>query len=789
MEQDSIGMEDESGDGAGVDDKTYGNLSEDEIETIARREIAVAIEHYETNVQPDALTAFEYINGTMKDLVAPKGRSTFVSKDVSDAISFIMPGVMRVFAGAGDVVRCDPRTDQDEQSAAQRTAKLNYEWKTRLNGYEVVWSSVWDALAFRTGIIKTWWERDEEYEAGCASGLTQEQLAIVGQDEMVTINEIEENLIEGMPFYNIEFKRLKSRGRLRVEAVPREEFLISPEARSIETARFVGHRRMVTRGDLIEMGFDKDEVDEIPGMSTGQLDQLALERLGPNNTFSPEVTTRENELVEYIEAYIKIDLDGDGIAERVKVCMGGANGAYDLLADPEEVEDDPPFSRVRAIPRPHSFDGDSIADALMDIQKAKTALARAAFDNIYATVNPQKEVVSSNIIDPDEVFSQAIGQVVRVKAAGSVTPLVVPFVGDSALAMMGLMDQVTQSRTGVSKEAPALDGDALKPETAMAAMIRQDAGYAKIELIARNIAFGLRDVFVKMLKIITAHQDWQEMIRLRGQAVLVDPRSWTAECDVVVEVGLGTGSRERDLAMLMAVGQEQDKIVAALGADNPIVPPSKYVKARQKMVEVAGGNSPEQYFATVPDEVISKQLADQQQAAQAAQDAPLQNVLAVEKMKAETTLQTNAAKAEIEQQKANQSAELERIRIESAERMKQMELDHQRQIEQMKLANQVFIEEMRAKTKLIEAEAGHDAARQSAVDAEFGKLMPSDQNGLSDHPMLAFMRDVSATHAMSMQKLEATIAAMNGAMAQMSAPKQVKLPSGQVVTLETITRQ
>lgn len=794
MDENSGAMDEEDGGGSGL--KGLGKLTSEEIESIASQEIASAISHYEMNIQPDAITAFEYINGKMRDLVAPAGRSTFVSKDVKDAIGFIMPGIMRIFSGTGDVVRCEPRNDAAEPIAAQQTAKLNYEWKTRLEGYEIIWSAVWDALAFRNGIIKVWWDEEEEYEVGEASGLNEEQVTILAQDQMLVINKIEPQLDEqtGQTLYEVEFKRLKSKGRLRVVAVPREEFLISAEARTIPGARFVGHRRLITRGELVEMGYDPEEVSEIPTENSINTDLLAQERIGSRFIFNLDQSTPENELVEFIEGYIRMDIDGDGIAERVRVRMAGAGGSFDLLENPEEVEDDPPFCDIRAMIRPHSFEGDSIPDEIMDIQKAKSALARAAFDNVYASVNPQKEVVANNIIDPDELFSQAIGQIVRVKQAGSVTPLVVPFVADSALGMMALLDQVMQGRTGVSKESAALDGDALKPETAMGAMIRQDVGYAKVELIARNIAFGLRKVFVKMLKIVTAHQDWAETIRLRGEAVTVDPRSWNAECDVIVEVGLGTGSRERDLAMLQVVGMEQDKIVGVLGADNPVVPVSKYVKTRQKMVEVSGGVSPEQYFATVPDDQMKQFMDQQAQAAQEAQNAPIKQVMDVENLKAQTTLQTNAAKAEIDQQKTNQQGEIERMKIESAERMKAMEFDHQAKMKAMELeaqsATQIFIAEMNSKTKLIEAEAGHNAARQSASDTEFGKLMPDGQSGgLDDHPMLSFMRDIAGTHAAAMHKLDSTIASMHGAMASMTTPKQIKLPSGQIVTLETMTRQ
>ena len=689
----------------------------DAIEAIASREVQNAIAFYEATLQPQALAALEYINGKMADLPAPEGRSAYVSRDVKDAIGFIMPGLMRIFAGNGDVVRCEARTEAAQEIATQQTAKLNYEWKSRVDGYEVIWSACHDALAFRNGVIKVWWEKDEDSEAGEASGLTEGQVAVLQADPMMQIVSADQTDIlpptpetggQPVPLYTVRFRRLKSRGRLRVVAVPREEFLISSEARTIERARFVGHRRIISRSELIEMGYGPDDVADLPVATTIDVDILAVERLG-GDTVRPmdDALTAENEAVEYVEGYLRLDMNGDGVAERIKVCVAGGNGSFRLLCEPEEVEDDPPFVDIRAIIKPHAWEGVSIADETMEIQRTKSALMRAAFDNVYHTVNPQREVLENAIIDPDEMLSQAIGQIVRVKQPNAVRDMVVPFVGDAALTMVGVLDQVMQGRTGAGKEAAALDGEALKPETAMAAMIRQDVSYAKLELIARNVAYGLRKVFVKMLKIVTAHQDWPETLRLRGQAVMVDPRAWTAECDVVIEIGLGTGSRERDIAMLQAVGAEQDKIIASLGAGNPVVPVSKYVKTRQKMVEVAGGVSPEQYFADVDEEALQQYLASKAQAEQDAQNAPLNNMIAVEQLKADTTLRKDAANAELKQQEINSRERLEAAKVESHERLETMRM-------KLDAHTKVLVAEIGAKKDLVIKDAEFQRAQEAA---------------------------------------------------------------------------
>mgnify|MGYP001599507406 FL=1 len=111
----------------------------------------------------------------------------------------------------------------------------------------------------------------------------------------------------------------------------------------------------------------------------------------------------------------------------------------------------------------------------------------------------------------------------------------------------------------------------------------------------------MKRLFRGILRLIVKNQDRPRTLMLRGKWVDFDPRAWNAEMGVTINVGLGTGTKERDVAMLRAIGAEQDKIVAQLGPDNPIVTPSMYVKTRLDMVSAAGVQNPEQYFKSIED--------------------------------------------------------------------------------------------------------------------------------------------------------------------------------------------
>jgi hypothetical protein len=258
------------------------------------------------------------------------------------------------------------------------------------------------------------------------------------------------------------------------------------------------------------------------------------------------------------EGYIRIDEDGDGIAEMRKVVVAGA--AYEILSD--EAWDTPrPFADLTPIPMPHRYHGLCPADLVKDIQLIKSTIWRQYLDNMYLSNNQREEVVEANIIDPSEVLSSAPGRKIRVKAAGSVIPIMVPQIGDAALAGLEYIDQQRENRTGVSPRTQGLGADALH-ETAAGERIMLSQAMGKIELIARIFAeTGVKDAFRLILKLICEYQDKARTIRLRDQWVDMDPSQWNSDMDMTATVGLGMGDRDQQMAHAITLGQFQAQAI------------------------------------------------------------------------------------------------------------------------------------------------------------------------------------------------------------------------------------
>jgi hypothetical protein len=307
------------------------------------------------------------------------------------------------------------------------------------------------------------------------------------------------------------------------------------------------------------------------------------------------------------------------VAETIIAHYAGAAG-NGILLDWEEYEDENPFDQIPCEPVPHRFASRSLAGDVMDIQRVKTVLLRQMLDNTYQVNNPQKVVEEDSIVNMDEVINPTVGGVVlRKPASAEIQYNVVPSIMPNALQALESMDRITEMRTGVSRATMALDPEALQNQTATASNNQKDSAYSQIELIARNQAeLGWKKVFSKILRLIVKHQDRPRTIRLRDEWVDMDPRSWNASMDAIINVGLGTGSRDRDLQMLAQINMQQKEMMVMAQQSGQtdmafdMIP--MVIKTAVKMAEAAGIRNAADYFPDVSEEQIAqmKQAAAEQ---------------------------------------------------------------------------------------------------------------------------------------------------------------------------------
>lgn len=601
-------------------------ITEEELKALLAAEIAASIAYDATDLSERRTKALEYYRGEMSDTPAMVNRSSVVSRDVADTIGWMLPGIIRVYSASDRMAEYEPVQPGDEQFAKQATDYINHVfWKDNA-GYRILWDATHDSLLMGNGLVKHYWDDTEECEYDEFSGLTAEQIALLVEDGCEIVGqkagEPQTTLVpspDGMGMmpaeietFDVKTKRVLMNGRLRLECIEPESFLLDKEARFIEEARFCGHRDEKSRSELIEMGFDRDVIEALPSDRGGAFSE---EKLSRNEEYDGigHVGHKSTELIEIFECYIKADADGDGVAETIRAYYAGKAGAGELL-DWEVWEDDVPFSDIPCEPVPHRWDARSVADETMDVQRIKTVLNRQLLDNQYGSNLPMMEAEQGSIVNPEMLIAPKFGGIIWRKAGKpgpAVTPIAIPYVADKVLTALQHFDNVIEKRTGVSRATMALDPETLQNQTATASQNQRDAAYSQIELIARNQAeLGWRRVFRQMLKLIVKHQDRPRMIRLRDNWVEMDPRAWNAAMDVTINVGLGTGSRDRDAMMLGNIMGVQKEITAGFvqaGATvHAIDMIPKIVLSATKLAESTGLKNPEQYFPTLNQQDIEK---------------------------------------------------------------------------------------------------------------------------------------------------------------------------------------
>ncbi|PDT43003.1 MULTISPECIES: portal protein [Sinorhizobium] len=647
-------------------------------------ELVKDCENYRDELAIDRIKAMEYYDGTMKDVPADANRSKVVSRDVRAAIKKVLPSLIRTILGNDKVVEYAPVNEGDEAAAEQATDYINYVVFPESNGYDAVQDAAHDALKLRNGVIRWWYERETTVQVSTHTGLDEAALIQLVGDDAVEVLEQSKTVevletLQGpveQPLYNVKIRRRSEQGTPRLAGVPLEEFLIHPDAISIEDSPITGIATRMRRTDLIAMGHDRDLIESLPA-STGDGgcdDEEFTRRRGAFE--AKDAVPKALEEVDYYELYVKVDADDDGIAELRRIVLAGGTGEDNLISNDEW--DEVPFADLIVERRPHQREGGSVTDDLAEIQRVKSVLMRQTLDNLYWQNNQQPIVQEGAIANPESVLNPKFGQPIRVSqgidARAALGYTMVPFVAKESFAMLSYLDQEATDRTGISDASSELAPDALTNMTARALI--EQAGIGQTELMVRTFAHGLRRVFKGLLRLVIKHQDRPRMVRLRGQWVSFDPRHWNAGMDATVNAGLGAGTRERDMMMVQMVQQLQEKLLMTLGPDNPYVSPDNLYNGIAKSVEAAGLKSPDLYFSKPSPEEIQRRMQ-----ASANQPNPEMQKLEmrahVDAEKARLSAENNRRKLEIERElklaELQQNGALKRYQIDAELNLKRQQ--------------------------------------------------------------------------------------------------------------------
>jgi len=661
--------------------------------SIVSGEITDALNHFDSEYTQDRLRALDfYLGEPLGNEV--EGRSSVIATEVADTVEAIMPNLMRVFTANDKYVRFAGRTGEDMEAAEQASDYVNYLIQNQNDGYKLLHTFFKDALLFRMGVIKYFYEEVEEVDEEEYNGLSEPEMVLLLNDPSIEIVEQRETVTQSMMdedgvevpldvMYDLSVRVKRKSGQIKAINVPPEEFLVSRHATgNLEDAHFVAHRTSLTVSELVAMGYDRDIIEQYAGENELDTDREVNNRfqdLEAATGVDPADPTLRS--VIYHECIMNIDFDGDGIAERRRICAIGGDGAYILHNEPW---DHMPFAVCSPILMPHRLVGRSVYDLTEDLQVIKTTLMRQYLDSVYSSTLPRMIAVEGQV-NLDDLLDGSAGGVIRARQPGMVQQITGASVGGEIRPLMDYLDSVKEQRTGMSKASQGLSPDALQSSTAGAVAATVRGAQVKLESYARTMAeTGVKDLFKGILHLVLKHDNKPRVFRLRNNFVPINPAEWKSQFDTVVQVGLGTTDDETKIAFLTQIAAKQEQILMQLGPQNPIVSMPQYVNTLRSIAEIGGFKDADQFFNS--PQMIQQQMMMQQQQQQAPQPDP-------EMVKMQQEIEMDRAKAQADMQ-------LER---------EKMQADIQLQREKMTMEMELRRQELQAEAELRVAKAVTDA--------------------------------------------------------------------------------
>ena len=584
-----------------------------------------------------------------------EGRTSIVDTTIRDTVEAIKPEIMDIFFGGDEVVVFDPVGPEDIDGAKQETDVCNHVFLQQNDGFMLAYNWFTDALFQKVGYVKRFWDDRKRVEVEEYDDLSPEEAAFLLQELDATSDDVEilersggidEETGQVEPLY-LKLRRTSTEKRYSIVNVPPEEVLVHPQWTkvSLSGCPFVAHKRPVTVSDLIQMGFNRAQAEEMPVYDRKLESEEAQERHSDQDWHEgdSDVTDMSMREVLVFENYVLADYDGDGIAEQLQVFTDG-NGTILKRKNGKlaiEYVTDQPFEAETPLPVPHRHYGLSEAELVEDLQRLKTVFTRQMADNQIQANNPD-EVVDEDQMTANTVEDLSVtgfARVIRIPGGpASYQKMPVPDMISGSLAAISYVDELKEARTGVTRFGQGLDPDALGKHTLGGTKMIMSAGQKKILMIARIFAeTGFKSLFVNMHRDLRSGPVKKIAIELNNEFVTVNPRQWRRRTDVTVSVGLGTGDRDIQIARLSQILEEQK-----LGYAQGVVPYEKLYHTYSKILELSG-------FKDVPNFFPSPEEMQQAQQGQEQQPDPAMIIAQLEAQKIQGQLQVEQLKLQQKQ--------------------------------------------------------------------------------------------------------------------------------------------
>ena len=654
----------------------YRPLDDTEIIKLVEDNIKTSVGYYDSDLSRERKRVMEYYQGKQPK-PAHDGNSKYVSQDVYNAVNSMQAALLETFSAGNRIVRFAPQGPEDVETAQVCSAYTDYVLFRQNDGHNIFSSVIHDGLIARVGVAKVLWQQSEETVEEEFTDVTQDQLdMLLAEDNVELVDSTEDDLglISGTVAISSDTSQVV------IDSIPPEEFIVEAQCKSLEDSNFIAHRTRKTLSQLREEYPDSKELDNIGDhedveMETDEEILARYDGVDMGRGFGSHGYQDQVRHIMVYEAYLMLDMDGEGIAKLHRIVKAG-----NVILDKEQV-DRRPFVVFCPLPIPHSFYGSNFADKLCATQNARTVLTRSILDHAMITNNPRYMVVKGGLTNPRELIDNRVGGLVNVSRPDAISPMPQAPLNPFVFQTLQQLDQDLEDNTGVSRLSQGLSKDAISKQNS-AAMVEQltTMSQQRQKVIARHFASFVKHLFHEIYRLVVENEDQQKIIEIAGGYVQVNPQAWKEKRDTVVELKLGYGEADREAQKRLALHSlfSQDPSL------QPMYSPQNRYALMKSILEQQGILNVEEYLT--PPEMLPPPQPNPQ--------AELQTQMMVKQMeiqdrqttlaeqKAQADAQIAAGKLEIEAEKAQASHAIQSDNMD----LKEAQFQHKQRIDEGELA-------------------------------------------------------------------------------------------------------
>jgi len=512
--------------------------------------------------------------GVPQSHLAPQGVSTIVDTSTTEVVEAYTAVISELFLSNNRLARFVPYDDSPGAfKAAKEASKLvNYCIFKKNKGWEILQSWIKSSLLWKNAVIR--WDYVEEYdyvieeyesidEAKLDEILADENLEIVGELTLDTSAEM-------IQYVDVRLRKKVDKSRVKLECIPPESFRISNDAKDIDDAAYVGIQTEMTKSDLRKYypewanDIDPDTWAEL-GVDTNWLgnspysEEIAARKEIVGQTYwqgmnSEGVYSLEaNSEVTVTESWIRVDRDGDGIAELKHIITAGKHILWE--EDCEMI----PIASIVPIDIPHEFYGLSMADFARSSTLASTAILRGFVENTYLT-NYSPKLADPNVVDFSALQNMKPKQIIPTNGnpAAAVQSMPPEALSTGTVPLLTHLQMIKEQATGMSKAAQGLN-DTLyvsgNSEQKLSAV--QSAAQKRIQHIARRFAeTGFKRLVAGIYETMRSKMKGKQSYYQDGMYGSVNISELPSKMDVEILLDIGENSNSNMIQKLSKIGAE-----------------------------------------------------------------------------------------------------------------------------------------------------------------------------------------------------------------------------------------